>query len=96
MVLLLMNIQIGEIFNEDKFTHISRNLFMTMAANGKVGDSLKVIEAYEGTVRSLFSFQRTSILVTLSKRVTIMDETQLTYNSFSFYLFLLYRVNAGC
>jgi hypothetical protein len=34
--------QIGDLLQEDKVTHITRNLFLTLSANGKIADYLKV------------------------------------------------------
>jgi F0F1-type ATP synthase delta subunit len=38
---------------EPKFSHLSRNLMLTMAANGRIGDAPKVIAAFEGTFLEL-------------------------------------------
>mmetsp|Transcript_15471 Transcript_15471/g.15587 ORF Transcript_15471/g.15587 Transcript_15471/m.15587 type:complete len:188 (-) Transcript_15471:12-575(-) len=37
--------KVGDIFGE-KFSHITKNLFTTMAANGKINDASKVVDAY--------------------------------------------------
>jgi hypothetical protein len=34
--------KIGAFFEEGKVTHITRNLFLTLSANGKIGESSKV------------------------------------------------------
>ncbi len=39
--------QIGTILEENKVTHITRNLFLTLSANGKIGEAAKVIAEYE-------------------------------------------------
>eukprot|EP01041_Mallomonas_annulata_P014498 gene14498-30865_t len=38
--------KVADIIGEDKFSHITRNLFVTMSANGRIGDAPKVVEAY--------------------------------------------------
>lgn len=40
--MFLSFIKISELLEESKFSHITRNLFMTMAANGKLADASKV------------------------------------------------------
>jgi hypothetical protein len=44
--------QVASLIDEQTFSHITRNLFLTLAANGRIGDSIKVISAYEGKRRS--------------------------------------------
>ena len=39
--------QIGSVLEENKVTHITRNLFLTLSANGKIGEAAKVISEYE-------------------------------------------------
>jgi hypothetical protein len=34
---------------EPKFSHITRNLFLTLAANGRIGEAGRVIRDFEGT-----------------------------------------------
>jgi hypothetical protein len=41
--------QIGDLVQEPKFSHITRNLFLTLAANGRIGEAGKVIRDFEGT-----------------------------------------------
>eukprot|EP01038_Epipyxis_sp_PR26KG_P009902 gene9902-13322_t len=53
--------KVGEIFDESKFSHISRNFFLTLAANGRIGDSLKIVDAYG----ELMNASRGAIKVTI-------------------------------
>jgi len=39
--------KVGELFEEGKISHVSRNLFLTLAANGRIQDVNKVIAAYD-------------------------------------------------
>lgn len=41
--------QVGALIEEPKFSHVSRNLFITLAANGRIGESSKIISAFNGT-----------------------------------------------
>lgn len=41
-------LQISELVQEPKFSHITRNLFLTLAANGRIGESSKVIRDFSG------------------------------------------------
>lgn len=38
--------QLGEILDEKTFSFMTRNLFLTMSANGRIGDIEKVVSAY--------------------------------------------------
>ncbi len=38
--------KVADLFEESKFSHITRNLFLTLAANGRVGEAGKVVAAY--------------------------------------------------
>jgi F-type H+-transporting ATPase subunit O len=38
--------QIGTVLDENKISHITRNLFLTLSANGKIGEAGKVIGEY--------------------------------------------------
>ncbi len=44
-----LNGQVGALIEEPKFSHVSRNLFITLAANGRIGESAKIISAFNGT-----------------------------------------------
>ena len=35
--------KLGELIDEKKFSHITRNLFMTLSANGRISEASKVI-----------------------------------------------------
>lgn len=48
--------KISDLFDEKKFTHITRNLFLTLSANGRVGEVNKVINSYEGTASIASSY----------------------------------------
>lgn len=39
--------KIGALLAEDKISFVTRNLFVTLAANGRIGESEKIINAYE-------------------------------------------------
>eukprot|EP01031_Cornospumella_fuschlensis_P028536 gene28536-34446_t len=39
--------RVSSLISEDKFSNISRNLMLTLAANGRLSDASKVIAAYE-------------------------------------------------
>mmetsp|Transcript_38997 Transcript_38997/g.107373 ORF Transcript_38997/g.107373 Transcript_38997/m.107373 type:complete len:218 (+) Transcript_38997:25-678(+) len=39
--------KVGALIDEKKFTHFTRNLFLTLSANGRIGEANKVIAAYE-------------------------------------------------
>ena len=39
-------------FDETKFTHITRNLFLTLSANGRLADTHKVIGSYEELIQA--------------------------------------------
>ena len=38
--------QVGSILDENKISHVTRNLFLTLSANGKIGEASKVIGEY--------------------------------------------------
>jgi hypothetical protein len=40
--------QIASLIEEPKFSHVSRNLFMTLASNGRINEASKVIAAFSG------------------------------------------------
>ena len=42
--------KVGEVIDEKKFSHITRNLFMTLSANGRIGEASKVSDAYTYTL----------------------------------------------
>lgn len=44
--------KVGELFDETKFTHITRNLFLTLSANGRLPDTYKVIGSYEELIQA--------------------------------------------
>ena len=48
IMLMLILLQVGALVDEKKFSHITRNLFLTLSANGRIGDAARVIAAYEG------------------------------------------------
>lgn len=39
-------LQVGELFDEKTFSHISRNLLLTLAANGRMKDTSRIVTAY--------------------------------------------------
>lgn len=47
--ILQLTPQVGALIEEPKFSHVSRNLFVTLAANGRIGESAKIISAFNGT-----------------------------------------------
>jgi F-type H+-transporting ATPase subunit O len=44
--------QLSALLSEDKFSHITRNLFITLSANGRGDEALKVIELFEDLIRA--------------------------------------------
>eukprot|EP00286_Rhodomonas_abbreviata_P014347 CAMPEP_0181324500 /NCGR_PEP_ID=MMETSP1101-20121128/20395_1 /TAXON_ID=46948 /ORGANISM="Rhodomonas abbreviata, Strain Caron Lab Isolate" /LENGTH=212 /DNA_ID=CAMNT_0023432685 /DNA_START=46 /DNA_END=684 /DNA_ORIENTATION=- len=53
--------KIGHLITEPKFSHITRNLFLTLAANGRIGEADKIISAYE----ELMAAARGAVKVTI-------------------------------
>jgi len=45
---ILSTLQVGTLIEEPKFSHVSRNLFLTLAANGRINEASKVIGAFTG------------------------------------------------
>jgi F-type H+-transporting ATPase subunit O len=38
--------KVSQLFDETKFSSITRNLFLTLSANGRLGESLKIVDGY--------------------------------------------------
>eukprot|EP00599_Poterioochromonas_sp_BG-1_P005828 CAMPEP_0173149682 /NCGR_PEP_ID=MMETSP1105-20130129/10477_1 /TAXON_ID=2985 /ORGANISM="Ochromonas sp., Strain BG-1" /LENGTH=171 /DNA_ID=CAMNT_0014064607 /DNA_START=196 /DNA_END=711 /DNA_ORIENTATION=- len=53
--------KVGGLLDESKFSHITRNLFLTLSANGRLNESLNVIRGYQ----ELLQAARGSINVTI-------------------------------
>eukprot|EP00428_Durinskia_dybowskii_P062611 CAMPEP_0170389876 /NCGR_PEP_ID=MMETSP0117_2-20130122/18846_1 /TAXON_ID=400756 /ORGANISM="Durinskia baltica, Strain CSIRO CS-38" /LENGTH=207 /DNA_ID=CAMNT_0010645883 /DNA_START=55 /DNA_END=678 /DNA_ORIENTATION=+ len=53
--------KIGDLVQEPKFTHITRNLFLTLAANGRIGESGRVIRDFS----ELMQASRGAVKVTI-------------------------------
>jgi F-type H+-transporting ATPase subunit O len=60
--------KVDNLFSDEKqFSYITRNLFLTLCANGKVSDSLKVIQAYQ----ELMQESRGAVKVTIISAETL-------------------------
>jgi F-type H+-transporting ATPase subunit O len=68
--------QMGDIFDEKKFSYVTRNLFMTMAANGRVGDSVKVIDAFEELMQASRGAVKVTIISAESLKKKQLDTIQ--------------------
>jgi F-type H+-transporting ATPase subunit O len=44
--------KIGDLLEESKFSHVTRNLFLTLSANGRVGEVNKVIASYNDLMQA--------------------------------------------
>jgi hypothetical protein len=40
--------KVDDLLGDSEFSYITKNLLLTLAANGKVGETAKVIAAYDG------------------------------------------------
>ncbi len=56
--------------DDSKFSHVTRNLFLTLAANGRAGDSLKVASAFQ----ELLQASRGAVSVTVISAEALKKE----------------------
>lgn len=66
--------QIDSMLDEKKFSHISRNLLMTMAANGRIKEAPKVISAFEEIMQAA----RGTVEVTIISAETLKEKELAT------------------
>lgn len=74
--------RVSSLLDEKTFSHITRNLFLTLAANGRIGDSVKVINSFEELMQASRGATKVTIIsaeALKKKQLETIQQAIVTY-----------------